>query len=100
MPKKIAILPTPEELKKVADTTYVTLSKGRIPFELATMEFVANEIRIALAKEVGRHMWTRLVELGMLHEGHDCTQYERTGHSPDHSPFCRTCRAKKELELK
>jgi len=45
-------------------------------------------------------MWTRLIELGMINLQHDCTNWERTGHSPDHSPVCRQCRIKKELGIK
>ena len=100
MTKKISILPSPEDLKKVADTAYVKLCKGRIPKELATMESVAAEIRLAIAKETERYMWARLIELGMINLQHDCTNWERTGHSPDHSPVCRQCRIKKELGIK
>lgn len=100
MAKKINILPTPEDLKKIANTKYVELCKGRIPFELSTMESVANELRMGLAKEVERYMWARLIELGLLREGHDCTDWDRNGGSPGHSPFCRWCRITKELGLR
>lgn len=82
MPKKINILLNPDEIEKL-DEKY--------------NQYVINE-EVGKAAQV--KMWTRLIELGMISEHHDCTNWARTGHSPDHSPFCRWCRIKKELGLK
>jgi len=82
MVKKINILLTPDEIEKLDEKNN---------------EYVIQEV---VGKEAQRKMWKRLIELGMISPHHDCTNWERTGHSPDLSPFCRWCRIKKELGIK
>jgi hypothetical protein len=89
MAKKINILLTEKELSEIPGR-FKKLYPGKRPISLIGF----------ITREAQRKMWTRLIELGMISEHHDCTDWERAGHSPDHSPFCRWCRIKKELELK
>lgn len=88
MTKKINILLTPEDIAGLYQRMY----------KKSVLAMVTPD-DLELAKEQARKMWTRLIELGIISEHHDCTNWERTGHSPDHSPFCRWCRIKKELGL-
>ena len=92
MAKKINILLTKDEINQVC-TNYKWRPKVH---GLDQISFVKSDI----ALEAQRKMWKRLIELGMISPHHDCTNWERTGHSPDHSPFCRWCRIKKELGIK
>lgn len=92
MTKKINILLTKEDINKVVKDYKFRPgihSLEQIPF-----------IKVEIAKEAQKKMWIRLIELGLLKEGHDCTNWERTGGSPGHSPVCRWCRVKKELGIK
>jgi hypothetical protein len=93
MAKKINILLNPEEIKKVKRTS-----------NWGPIEDVRNGDGVYVSEKFSlegqRKLWTRLIELGMISEHHDCIDWSRAGHSPDHSPFCRWCRIKKELGLK
>jgi hypothetical protein len=89
MPKKINILMTEDELLKIP-----SIFRKAYPVKrpISLIGFITREAQ--------KKMWKRLIELGMISEHHDCTNWERTGHSPDHSPFCRWCRITKELGIK
>ena len=82
MTKKINILLTPDEIEKLDE------------------KYNGYVIQEEIGKAAQKKMWARLIELRMINLQHDCTNWERTGHSPDHSPVCRQCRIKKELGIK
>jgi hypothetical protein len=89
MPKKINILITEDELLKIPGD-FRRIYPNKRPISLIGF----------ITREAQKKMWNRLIELGMISEHHDNTDWERLGHSPNHSPFCRWCRIKKELGIK